>query len=496
MPFTYILSALILVLTIILLINNKKHKSLVENLNKLLSDANNSLVEKNDFINKNQTSINQLQKNLNDQNEIIDGFKVKYEAVLDIEALAEVRIKEISSLDVSLKELNDKYLGGLEIYKTLEHQLSIYNDEIEVMDFGLYKPQFDYSTSEEFKQKIEHNYLNQKTMISNDTAAVCHTEWTVNGNKAEGRKMTKLNKKNMLYAFNGECDALIAKVKWNNATKSIERLEKAYEAINKLGAVNNITLSYEFYQLKKQELGLVHEYENKKQDEKEEQRRIREQMREEEKVQRDIDRAQREAEEDERRYQKALHRVKEDLRYASKDELDDLNNKLSELQQKLKEAEEKKQRALSMAQLTRAGHIYIISNIGSFGEDVYKIGMTRRLEPLDRIRELSDASVPFRYDVHAVIYSDDAPKLEQDLHKKFNNRRINRVNGRKEFFKVSLLEIESFVKEHANAEIEFTQLAEAQEYRETMLMLEAIMKESQEINTTTIKEEKFPVSLI
>jgi hypothetical protein len=495
MEIIYLLSALVVVLTTILFINQKKSKGIVDNLNNLLSNSNSSLLEKDDIITKNENSINLLQDTVNNQNETIKNFTVKYESVLDIEELVNVRMNEISSLDVELKELNDKYLGGLEIYKTLERQLSIYNDEIEVMDFGLYKPQFDYATSEEFKQKIEQNYLKQKAMISDDTASVCQTEWTVNGNKAEGRKMTKLNKKNMLYAFNGECDALIAKVKWNNATKSIERLEKAYESINKLGAVNNITLSYDFYQLKKQELALVHEYENKKQDEKEEQRRIREQMREEEKVQRDIDRAQREAEEDEKRYQKALQRVKEDLRYASKDELDELNSKLSELQLKLKEAGEKKQRALSMAQLTRAGHIYIISNIGSFGEDVYKIGMTRRLEPLDRVRELSDASVPFRYDVHAVIYSDDAPKLEQDLHKKFTNRRINRVNGRKEFFKVSLLEIESFVKEHANAEIEFTQLAEAQEYRETMLMLEAIMKESQE-ETTIIKEEKFPLSLI
>jgi len=495
MTLIYALSAIIVILTILLIVNHRNKSGLIANLEGLLADLNSRLLEKEELIKESETLTEQAQNTINNQNELIAGFKSKYESVLNIEELVDARMKELSNTEGSLRELNNKYVEGLEIYKTLGHQLSIYNDEIEVMDFGLYKPQFDYATSEEFRQKIEQNYLTIYSPFSNDTAAICPTEWTVNGNKADGRKMTKLNKKNMLYAFNGECDALIAKVKWNNATKSIERLEKAYAAINKLGTINNITLSYEFYELKKQELALVHEYENKKQDEKEEQRRIREQMREEEKVQRDIERAQREAEEDERRYQKALQRVKEDLRYASKDELDELNNKLSELQQKLKEAEERKQRALSMAQLTKAGHIYIISNIGSFGEDIYKIGMTRRLEPLDRVRELSDASVPFRYDVHAVIYSEDAPKLERDLHKEFDDRRINRVNGRKEFFKVSLTEIESFVKEHANAEIEFTQLAEAQEYRETILMLEAIMKASQAVSVVE-KEEKFPLSLL
>jgi hypothetical protein len=123
-----------------------------------------------------------------------------------------------------------------------------------------------------------------------------------------------------------------------------------------------------------------------------------------------------------------------------------------------------------MAQMTKVGHIYVISNIGAFGEDVVKIGMTRRLDPLDRVRELGDASVPFHFDVHAIIYSENAPQLENELHKKFNDRRLNRINNRKEFFKASLEEIESFVKEHADAEIEFTKVAEAREYRETLIV--------------------------
>ena len=124
-----------------------------------------------------------------------------------------------------------------------------------------------------------------------------------------------------------------------------------------------------------------------------------------------------------------------------------------------------------MAQQTKRGHVYVISNIGSFGENVYKIGMTRRLDPMDRVRELGDASVPFPFDVHAIIFSEDAPALETKLHKTFNQRRVNLINTKKEFFHVSLQEIEDVVHEN-NAEIEFTKLAEARDYRESMAIRE------------------------
>ena len=143
-----------------------------------------------------------------------------------------------------------------------------------------------------------------------------------------------------------------------------------------------------------------------------------------------------------------------------------------------------------MAQQTRRGHVYVISNIGSFGEDVYKIGMTRRLDPMDRVLELGDASVPFKFDVHAIIFSEDAPSLENTLHKHFETNRLNLINRRREFFRVSLAEIERVVKEN-HGEIEFTQIAEARESRES----EAIRKKQsseQEITTPTIQ---FPSQL-
>jgi hypothetical protein len=296
----------------------------------------------------------------------------------------------------------------------------------------------------------------------------------------------------MLFAFNGECDGLIAKVKWNNAEKSKDMIVKAFEAINKLGATHSIEITTEFVGLKLKELSLTYEYEQKKYEEKEEQRRIREQMREEEKAQREFERAQKEAEDEEDRYEKALEKAQAELKKAGQGNMELLQEKIKLLEQQLHEAHDRKERAIAMAQLTKVGHIYVISNIGSFGEDVYKMGMTRRLDPLDRVRELGDASVPFHFDVHAIIYSENAPQLEYELHQKFSDRRINRVNSKKEFFRISLEEIEAFVLQHTGAQIEFTKIAEARDYRETLTMLEKLHK-AEESNT---KENRFPANLI
>ena len=194
--------------------------------------------------------------------------------------------------------------------------------------------------------------------------------------------------------------------------------------------------------MKLKELALEYEYQLKKQQEKEELRAAQEALREEEKARREFEQAQKEAEKEEANYQKALDKARKEIEQATGDTHDKLIAQIQKLEQEIQEAHERKERALSMAQQTKRGHIYIISNIGSFGEQVYKIGMTRRLEPEDRIKELGDASVPFQFDIHAMIFSEDAPNLENELHKAFSNRKVNMLNYKKEFFKVTLDEIE------------------------------------------------------
>ena len=148
-------------------------------------------------------------------------------------------------------------------------------------------------------------------------------------------------------------------------------------------------------------------------------------------------------------------------------------DKINELEQKLKLLEKDRENVLEREQNTRAGYVYVISNIGSFGENIYKIGMTRRLEPMDRVKELGDASVPFEFDVHAMIFSEDAPKLENILHETFRKYQVNKVNNRKEFFKVPLEDIESVIKQNHNATVTFTMIAKAEQYRESLRLAES-----------------------
>ncbi|WP_338762012.1 DUF4041 domain-containing protein [Bernardetia sp. ABR2-2B] len=395
----------------------------------------------------------------------------KYNGIVDLEKYQTDKKTENEELDKKASELSSQIKNLESELSELEKSLKIYQDDVNFIEYGIYEPVFDFDTSEKYKEKIKDCVNRQKTLIKAGKAAVCHREWSVGGSLAEGKKMILQAEKLAIRAFNGESDALIGKVKWNNFERFEERIKKAFNAINKLNKKNELEITEIYLEEKLVELRLTHEYQVKKQEEKEEQREIREQMREEERAKREIEKAKKDAEKEEKRYEKALEEAQQELESAHGDELSKMEAKIAALREKLEEAHKNKERALSMAQQTKAGHVYIISNIGSFGESVYKIGMTRRLEPMDRVKELGDASVPFSFDVHAMIYSENAPELENQLHRIFNERRLNRINNRKEFFNVSLNEIEEAVLEHTNADIEFTKIAEAQEYRETQVIL-------------------------
>ncbi|MGE4512111.1 MAG: GIY-YIG nuclease family protein [Sulfurimonadaceae bacterium] len=186
---------------------------------------------------------------------------------------------------------------------------------------------------------------------------------------------------------------------------------------------------------------------------------------------RELARMQRDAEKEERMYSDLLEKAKKEIETAKDDERALLNAKIEMLQQQLIEAQEKESRAKSMAEQTKRGHVYVISNIGSFGENVYKIGLTRRLDPLDRVKELGDASVPFQFDVHAMIYSENAPAMEATLHREFDKNRLNAVNRKKEFFNISLAEIKNRVEKITGKDSNFKMTALAEEYYETLRLL-------------------------
>jgi multidrug efflux pump subunit AcrA (membrane-fusion protein) len=354
-------------------------------------------------------------------------------------------------------------------FERLSDELRKIEGSLEDISFGLYKPQYNFDTPEQFKAEMDRVHDRQKEMVRAGNAASFAVSWTVGDSKRDGERMQKQYCKLLLRAFNGECDAAIAKVAWNNASRMEERIRKAFDAINQLGQVMTVTLSPGYRELKLAELHLEHELAEKKREIVDEQRRIREQMRDEERSLHEAEKAQADAEAEEVRFQKALEKAKVELSKARGEEHGRLNEKILELQNQLADARARSVRAKSLAEMTRAGYVYVISNIGSFGEQVFKIGMTRRLEPMDRVRELGAASVPFPFDVHAMVYSEDAPALETAFHQRFKDRSVNLVNLRKEFFHVDIAELEAFAKQRGLT-IAFTKLAEAREYRESAAM--------------------------
>jgi hypothetical protein len=371
--------------------------------------------------------------------------------------------------------LTGEYDQALARYNTLKEEISLLEENVDDISFGLYKPHFSFDSPEDYKAALDKVRSEERQRIKDDLAAVCLIPWSVGNDFRKGERMVRQQKKLLLRAFNGECDAAIANVSWNNISKMEERIRKSFEAINKLADVQQITINKSYLNLKLDEIRLTYELQRKRYEDREEERRIKEQIREEEQAQKEIEKSREDAEADEVRFQKALQKAQAEALQATGAQLQKLTDQIATFEAKLDEARKKKERAISRAELTKSGFVYVISNIGSFGERVYKIGMTRRMEPMDRIRELGGASVPFLFDLHVMLYSDNAPELEYALHQQFEDRRVNLVNPRKEFYRnIELEEIESFVKERGLS-AQFIKQIEAREYRETLAKRQQIL---------------------
>lgn len=399
--------------------------------------------------------------------------------IIDIDAELERLQKQREALELEQKgvveesknrrlALTQQYDAAFARYESLKAEVLLLEEHQEDMSFGLYKPHFNFGTPEAYKSALETVREKERELIKANQATSCAVPWTVNNSRRDGERMVRLQSKLLLRAFNGECDAAIANVSWNNVTKMEERIRKSFEAVNKSGAVQENRITEPYLALKLDEIRLTHELESKRYEEREEQRRLREEMREQERAEKEIEKAKADAEAEEVRYQAALKKAQADVLKATGDQLQKLTDQIATFEAKLDEARQKKERAISRAQLTKSGFVYVISNLGAFGEGVYKIGMTRRMEPMDRIIELGGASVPFRFDLHVMMYSDNAPDLEYALHQHFEDRRVNLVNPRREFYKnVHFGEIEQFIKARGLS-AQFVKDAEAREYRESV----------------------------
>ncbi|USR62788.1 DUF4041 domain-containing protein [Lelliottia amnigena] len=375
---------------------------------------------------------------------------------MKIVADAESRAKEIAGSAYEAKEFAETYQA---VAKSMKNKIEGYGDEWIVPNRSVLDELAENYEFTDAGRELQKARELTKSLIKTSKAASCdYVE--------PNRRNTAI--KFVLDAFNGKVDSTLSKVKHNNYGKLSQEIKDAFQLVNYNGsAFRSAKITDIYLQARLNELKWGVAVNEIMLEEKEEQRRIKEQLREEEKARREYERAIKEAEKEEKTIQQAIDKATKELMLAGEEQRLALEQKLAELQIKFEAAEAKNQRAISMAQQTRSGHVYVISNIGSFGEDVYKIGMTRRLEPLDRVRELGDASVPFAFDVHAMIYSDDAPSLENHLHKVFNEKQVNKVNSRKEFFNVGIKDIKSTVA-NMNIDAHWTMFANAKEYRESL----------------------------
>lgn len=413
-----------------------------------------------------------------------DDIQSRFAGIIDIES-EKARVEaEVNAAREEIAALRASYGEKKATYDSLLAEMAVIDERLAFAEMGVYEPHFEFSDSDAYKTAITEVREKQKALISDRSAVFCSTKWSVDGSQSKGQAMTNRNIRLTLRAFNNECDAAVANTRWNNVNAMEKRILRAKDQIESLNSSNAIFINVEFLKLKLVELYLAHEYREKLKAEREDRAESARLAREEQRLLRDMEVAQ----EEEEHYSRLLERAKREAATIAGPKLDAFRKQIEMLERDLASAKEKVERAQAMAERTRSGYVYIISNIGSFGEGVVKIGLTRRLDPMDRVRELGDASVPFVFDIHAIIYSDDAPTLERSLHAEFESTRINAQNYRKEFFRASLDEVETAVERLAPSAPFFKDI-EAQEYRETL------SRRQQQLESASKSGPAFPVEI-
>lgn len=335
---------------------------------------------------------------------------------------------------------------------------------------GIYTPSYSFSTVDGYKDRLKNVRARQKDMIADKAACTFPVNFKYNGSQTEGARVINDWMNLMLRAFNGESEVIIDHVTYLNYQSSKDRIRKSADSINKYGKRLNIAITDRYVEAKLEELDVAFDYQQFKEAEKERLRQIREEEKEKAKLEKELQERRQKIIKDQKHVATELAALNDRLSSADPGDAATIQARIVELNEYTQKLQGDLANVEDRAQQARAGYVYVISNIGSFGENVYKIGMTRRLEPQDRVDELGDASVPFKFDVHAFIFAEDAVALEGALHEAFSDKRVNLVNLRKEFFRVTLDEIEACVKKNHSGTVEFTRTATAQEYRETLVM--------------------------
>ncbi len=390
-----------------------------------------------------------LESELDQLRTVVDGFGYAEREALQSEIERLRKEQDGLHAEVATKRSELNYLDG---------QLVRAREELILQEVGIYDYHHRLEDSVAYKDRLESVRAQIKAMAVKDGGAVqANTNWTVQGSDAKGRKMVHEFSKLLLRAYNGEADVLVNKLRPYKLEAAADQLAKTRATISRLGGTMAITISDSYHRLRIEELRLTADFLAKKEEEREAERAERERLREEAKARKEFEAEKARLFKEQAHYQTALLRIRET---GSPDQIAAAEQRLADIEEAIHGVEEREANI-------RAGYVYVISNVGSFGPSVVKIGMTRRLEPLDRIRELGDASVPFRYDVHAIVFSEDAVSLEGRLHHAFADNRVNLVNHRREFFYATPKQVEEVLTEADGSLLEFLEEPEAYEWHQS-----------------------------
>jgi len=328
------------------------------------------------------------------------------------------------------------------------------DDERVLQEVGIYRYHHPLDNSEEFKGRLRLLEEEIKSAVKRGDAVLVSDMFTFNNSLAKGRKMSGDFSKLMLRAYNSEADSSVRSLRAGNVVTAKKRLEASVTTIARLGSMMEMRISPNYHELRIQELELTGDFLMKVQEEKEAAREERERLREQRKAEQELAAERERLEKERTHFLNALNSLQASGDAASAGELAE---KLAQLDKAIADNDYR------IANI-RAGYVYVISNTGAFGPNMVKIGLTRRLEPMDRIRELGDASVPFPFDIHALFFSEDAVTLEAELHRAFAARRVNHVNQRREFFFATPNEVQVALSEKVGSLLEFTERPEATQY--------------------------------
>lgn len=379
-----------------------------------------------------------------------------------LEELGAMETLELQRQQAALRATNEELADqaeaiGLEL-RQLRSQVVVTEEKLVLQEVGLYEYRHPLDDAVAYQAQLKTLKDQLRTMAKKDGGAVlAATDWTVNGSLPQGRKMVRETSKLVLRAYNAEAENLVRGLKPYKLDSSIDRLNKVVLMIAKLGKTMNIEISHRYHSLRVNELELTADFINKKAEEKERTKEEKARLREEQKVQQEIEQERKRLQKERAHHLNALEKLREqgDVEAVARIEAE-----IAELDQAIEDID---YRAANI----RAGYVYVISNLGSFGDGIVKVGLTRRLEPMDRVRELGDASVPFRYDTHALFFSEDAVGVERELHRRLADRRVNLVNTRREFFYATPRDVKEHLKTVAGDILEYEEEPEALEFRQS-----------------------------